>query len=84
MNFGVLKTQLNLLNVAADTEKMIVYYQLILAAHDREDFEILIKDVPDELKEQAFWLKNFCKNPRDISFDEIRGFSPETQVVTLV
>lgn len=84
LNFGVLKTQLNLLNVAADTEKMIAYYQLLLAAHDREDFEILIKDVPDELKEQAFWLKSFCRNPRDISFDEIRDFSPETQVVTLV
>ena len=84
LNFGVLKTQLNCLNVASNTEKMIVFYQLILAAHDREDFENLIKDVPDEFKEEAFWLKNFCRNPRDISFGEIRFFSPETQVVILV
>lgn len=84
LNFGTLKTELALLGSASETEKKISFYEIILAAHNRKDFSDLIDSVSDDNKEEAFWLKSLCKNVRDVTFEEISDFSPETQIVTLI
>lgn len=84
LNFGVLKTELDALSTAAEADKKISFYRLLLAAHDRRNFNDLIDSLSDDLREEAYWLKNLCKNVRDVTFEEIRDFSPETQIMTLI
>lgn len=84
LNFGKLKAELESLKSAESVDNRIRFYQIILAAHDGTDFAALIKDTPEDLKEEAYWLNNFCKNPRTITWEEIKAFSSESIITTLV
>ena len=84
LNFGKLKIELSILNTAVEADSRIAFYQLILAAHNRENFDELLDRIPENYKEEAYWLKGLCKTPRDISIEEIKGFSAETQTVPMV
>ncbi|MBQ3795192.1 MAG: hypothetical protein II842_02725 [Butyrivibrio sp.] len=84
LDFGKLKAELKVLNTAVEVDSEIAFFQLILAAHDRAITDDILSNVSEEYKEEAYWLKGVCNNPRDISFEEIKCFAPETQTVAMV
>lgn len=84
LNFGKLKSELKVLNGAIEVDSRISFYQFILAVHDHEKLDDLICNISENYKEEAYWLKNLCKKPRDICIEEICGFSPETQIISWI
>ena len=73
-----------MLNDAIEVDSRISFYQFILAVHDHEKLDDLICNISENYKEEAYWLKNLCKKPRDICIEEICGFSPETQIISWI
>lgn len=83
LEFGKLKLELDSLKTIGATDGTIHFYTILFAAHKKEDFAGEIPNLPEELKEEAYWLKSFVRNMREISIDEYIGLSIETQVVVL-
>lgn len=83
LEFGKLKSDLGLLARIGATNGHIMFYRVLLAAHNKEDFAANISDLPEEMKEDAYWLKTFLHNMREVTIDEFVGLSIETQIVTL-
>ena len=86
LQFGKLKKELDLLSEigAGNLGKKIYFYRIILAAYEKQDFTRYIELLPEAQKEEAYWLKSFSRNIRPVQFEEIMGFSVETQVVVLI
>lgn len=83
LEFGKLKSELELMIRIGASDGQIQFYRLLLAAHNKEDFSSGILNLPEEFKEQAYWLKSFVCNIREISIDEYIGLSAEIQIVAL-
>lgn len=83
LEFGKLKSELDRLTKIGATDGQIRFYSILLAAHNKEDFSDEIAALPEELKEQVYWLKSFVSNMREISIDEYIGLPAEIQIVTL-
>lgn len=84
LKFGVLKSELSVLSSATDADAKVAYYQMILAVHENEEITEFVKAVSDDVKDEAYWIKNLCRTPREIVYSEIIDFSPETQIITLI
>lgn len=85
LKFGTLKTEIELLEKikAEKTEKKIYFYRIILEAHEKKDFADKIILLPEEDKEEGYWLKSFSKNIHDLSIAEFNSLSIEMQVLAL-
>lgn len=85
LRFGELKSELGSLSTVSveSTDGRVDFFRIILAAHEKEDFSTYIDKLPDSLKEEAYWLKNFTKNIRTLSVDEFMNISDETKIVVL-
>lgn len=85
LRFGELKSELDLLTkIGIDsTDNNFIYYRIIQAAHNRDDIDDLINQLSDGRREEAYWLKSFLKNIREINIDEFADLSAELQIVVL-
>lgn len=83
LEFGKLKSELDLLTRMGVARGEIQFYKVLLMVHNKEDFSDIISSLPEELKEEAYWLKAFLRNMREIPIDEYIGLSIETQIVVL-
>ena len=85
LQFGRMRSEVELLsqNGAEKTEKRVYFYRIIADAHEKKDFSALICMLPEEMKEEAYWLKNYSMNIRALSINEFTGLSIETQVLVL-
>lgn len=83
LEFGKLKSELELMTKIGSTDGHILFYEVLLAVHSKEDFSGLIANLPEEFKEQVYWLKSFVCNMREIAIEEYIGLSAEIQIVTL-
>lgn len=85
LKFGELKSELDKL-VKIDemlTDERIILYRIIYAIHNKEDITELINLLPEEQREEAYWIKSFSKNPHNISIDELTALTSELQIVVL-
>ena len=85
LKFGILRSELELLErfKCEDSENKILFYRIILKAHEKKDFSGMISLLPEELKDEAYWLKSFEKNIRVLSIKEFIGLSSEMQILVL-
>lgn len=85
LNFGELKADLELFSSVSDenADWRVAFYQIILEVHEKADFSEIINHLPDDKKEEAYWLKNLVKCTRDVAIDEFTGLSLEAQTVVL-
>ena len=83
LEFGKLKSELESLKKTGAVDGRIQFYNVLFTAHSKEDFSDKISSLPEELKEEAYWLKGFVRNMREITIEEYAALSIETQVVTL-
>ena len=83
LEFGKLNSELNLLMRVGVTDGQIHFYNILLKAHNKVDFSDDIIFLPEKLKEDAYWLKNFLGNMREVKIDEYVSLSAETQIITL-
>ena len=83
LEFSKLESELERMSKIGADSGPIHFYRILLAAHNKEDFTGEITNLTEELKEQAYWLKSFVRNTREISIDEYTGLSAEIQIAAL-
>lgn len=85
LKFGKLKSELDMLDKMDGvlTDERIILYRIIYNIHSKEDITDLINLLPEEKKEEAYWIKSFSRKPHDISIDVLTALTNELQIVVL-